>query len=413
MSASHYYPIPTKPISLDDLMRAWPTIRQSAIAKFDDCALSAYFDLTWSQGWNGNQAAMGIMFHRFAAACLREMVAMDSDYIETSVALAILEETLEQRNIDDEERLRIPLRDVPTIRWVAMKFAKDNTFTIRNVVDVEHRLSADIEYRDDEGEIRARTLTGQLDALVAHPQRDDEVIVLDWKSGWGLPPKRPQDADDPGISYHGYFQQRFYAWLVFMTAPSINAITLREFYVRRGEARPARVERSELPKIVHELSTLVREFDLALASGRPTRLKFPDVGLWGPSPGKHCSFCLAPHRCPIERDVRENIAISTPQEAKRAVAELEVAEAVRSSRREALRPYIEQHGPVASLWAKGRRVLGFRTPRSGKSKSPQLTFFTPEGADRPPERVPEDAALEDALRRSAAAAKEADAKDGK
>jgi len=402
----HYYPVPGKPVDLDEVARLWPTVRQSILAKFDDCALSAYFDLAWSKGWNGNQAASGIMFHRVAAECLRSMVANDSDFIETGVALAILEDCLEQKNVAPSERLKIPLREVPNLRWITAKFAKDNQFTIRNVVDVEHRLTASLEYADEEGTVRKRDLTGQLDVLVAHPERDDEAINIDWKSGWGLPPARHEDSRDPGVSYHGYFQQRFYGWLVFKNYPSINAVTLREFYVRRGEVRAARIERTEVDRIEKDLAVLVMGLDNALASGRPTKLKFPDVAPWNPSPGKHCSFCLAPHRCPIERDVRESVGIATPNEARKAVAELEVAEAVRGQRREALRPYIEQHGPQTSKHSKGRRVLGLKTPKTGGK--PSLRFFTPEGADRPPERQPEDQNLEDALRRSAEAAKAAE-----
>ena len=46
------------------------------------------------------------------------------------------------------------------------------------------------------------------------------------------------------ISYEGYFQQRFYGWLVLKCYPQVQAVTLREFYARRTEARSATLTRS-------------------------------------------------------------------------------------------------------------------------------------------------------------------------
>lgn len=396
-------PVPEKPLDLDGVLERWPTVRQSLLSKFDDCALSCYFELKYRTGsWSTLDAMSGTIMHRFCAECLREMREMDSEYIEVGIALSILEDVLEQRDVPPEDRVRIPLRHVPTLRWMASKFARDNHFSIRHVVDIEHRLEAKLEYRDDDGELRTRALTGQLDALIADPDTPEEAIIIDWKTGWGLPPRRHQDAEDPGLSYHGFFQQRFYGWLVMKNYPHIRAVTLREFYTRRSQARPARIERSSLPQIEQELGFLVLELDRALKHGKPKKLDFEHVGPWKPSPGKHCANCLGARNCPIESDAREHYAVTSQSRAEQMVAELEVAEAIRGSHREALRPFVDLHGPQGSKWSKGRRAFGYKTTRSG----PTLTFFTPSGTDRAPSRAEEDKKLEDALRRSAEAAKE-------
>jgi hypothetical protein len=395
--------IPDKPLSLDEVIERWPQVRQSLLAKHDDCALSAYFEMRYTGYWSSLPAASGIIFHRFCAECLKVMKKENTEYIEVGIALAVLEEVLEQRDVEPYDRVRIPLREVSNLRWMAAKFAKDNRFSISKVVDVEHRLAAKLSYVDDEGQVRERILTGQLDALIADPDDEEEAIIIDWKSGWGLPPERSQDADDPGLSYHGYFQQRFYGWLVMMNYPHIKAVTLREFYTRRSKLRPARIKRSQLPAVEEALANAVREFDLCLVSGKPKKLKLPQVAPWMPSPGKHCANCPAAARCPIESDAREKHAVTSKKQAERMVAELEVAESIRKSHREALRPYVDEHGPIGARWAKGRRAFGFKTQKGG---TPVLTFFTPEGTDRAPERAEEDAGLEDALRRSAEAAKE-------
>jgi hypothetical protein len=395
--------IPEKKLSLDEVIERWPRIRQSTLANHDDCALSAYFEMRYTGYWSNLPAASGTIFHRFCAAVLKYMREADAEFIDVGIALGILAEVLEQRDVEPHERVRIPLREVPNLRWMAVKFAKDNRFSIRHVVDVEHRLEAPIEYRDDDGELRTRILTGQLDALIADPAREEEAIIIDWKSGWGLPPRRPENADDPGLSYHGFFQQRFYGWLVMKNYPHIKAVTLREFYTRRTEARPARIERSKLEEVEEDLARAVRELDLALASGPPKKLQLSKVAPWNPAPGKHCAYCVGASQCPIESSARERHSATSQKQAERMVAELEIAESIRGSHREALRQFVDLHGPVGARWSKGRRAFGYKTQKNGK---PILTFFTPEGTDRAPERAEEDAALEEALKASAEAAKE-------
>lgn len=405
MSERLVAPVPNKPMSLDEVIAGLPMVRHSLMAKFDDCPLSCYFELKLAQGWSTHPQARGTIFHRFAAEALREMKRQDSKGIPKGVALAILEEVLEQRDVHPTERVRVPLREIPLLRMAASKFAKDNEFTIRNIVDVEKRLTAPLSYVDDEGTIRERMLTGQLDVLVADRENDKGAIVIDWKDTWGLPPERKaddRDAAEAGLSYHGFFQQRFYGWLVMKTYRDIDKVTLREFYPRRSKARPAAIYRKDLERVEKELSNIVLELDRCLASGKPKKLEFPDVAPWNPQPGKHCFYCVAGHRCPIEVDAREAITVRTPDEARDAVARLQVAEAVRKSHRGALRPYVDEHGPQEAKDSKGRLVFGLRTNKSGE---PELRFFVPEDADRAPARQPEDKNLEDAMKRSIERAK--------
>lgn len=393
--------LPDKPLSLDEVIERYPQIRQSWLAAFDDCALSSYFDLRYGTGhWSTVPAAMGIIFHRVASDCLKEMRSMDSETVPVGVALAILEEALEQRGVPPEERIRIPLREIRNLRWIVAKFARDNSFSVRHIVDIEKRLEASVSYTDDEGQVRERLLTGKLDALVADPKDPEGAVIVDFKSGWGLPPKRREQ--DDGVSYEGLFQLHFYGWLVLRNYPSVERVRLREFYVRRTQARTATLEREDLKLIEKGLADIVLELDRCLASGKPKRLRFPDVAPWNPSPGRHCANCVAAHRCPIETDARARYAITGPKEAARAVAELQVADAVRDGHREGLRPYVEMHGPQPVKWSKGRSVFGLRTQSDGR---PVLTFFTPEGADRAPQREQEDVALEAKLRQVAEEAK--------
>lgn len=373
--------VPDGPVDIEEVLRRFPTVRQSVLSSFDDCELSAYFRLRYERGWSTHPQARGQLFHRFAAECLRTMRREDAESIPIGAALAILEETCYQRNVAPEDIVRVPLRELPMLEMAARKFAGDNSFTVRNILDVERRLSADLVYEGEDGRPVTRTLTGQLDALIARPP--DEAVVLDWKDTWALPPEREEDADDPGVSYHGYFQQQFYAWLVMMSFPAVQAVVLREFYVRRTKARPARVTRQELPRIEQRLRYLIASFDRAVAAGAPPRPLHLDTleahGAWKPSPGKHCFWCVKAHRCPIDDDYKDG-GIRTPADAQRLAAVRTQAKAVHKRMDELLRPWVELHGPVPLKRAKGRLVLGFRRVKGGW----RWSEFTPEGADRPP-----------------------------
>lgn len=397
--------VPITPTTVEDVIERFPTIRQSLASVFDDCELGALFQMRYSNGWSTTPLARGTLFHRFAAECLRVMREQDTEQIPGGVAQEILEEVCLQRGVPPRDRVRMPLREMPMLEMAAWKFAKDNTFSVRNIMDIERRLEATLVVPHFEtGELYERRLTGALDALIARPP--DEAVILDWKTGWGLPPERDEDADNPGVSYHGYFQQWWYAFLVLRNFPAVQAVTLREFYVYRTKARPARVTRQDLPKIEQRLRYLISAMDRALASGQPANLRLQTLdehGSWKPSPGKHCHWCPASTRCPIEEMVRGDGGIETPADAERWAAVRTVAKAAHKRADGVLQPYADLHGPIPIRDAKGRRVLGYRPIKGGKVRWDE---YTPEGVDRPPEEVAQNVErLADAMRQSVADAK--------
>jgi len=375
--------VPAQPVPLDEVIRRFPNIRQSLLADFDDCALSALFRMRYENGWSTHPQARGTLFHRFAAECLRQMREHDYESIPVAVALSILEETLYQRNVPPEEIVRCPVRELPDLYMAAVKFARDNSFTIRRVIDIERRIEAPLTYEGDDGRPVTRVLSGALDALIG--SGPEEATVLDWKTTWALPPKRDEDAQDPGVSYHGYFQQRFYAWLVMSAYPTVMAVTLREFYVYRSQPRAARVTRQDLPRIEQELRFLVSQFDRAVASGLPPKMTLDALerhGSWKPSPGAHCHWCVKAKRCPIDDDYT-NGGLNTPEDAEKLAAVRTQAVAIKERCDKVLKPYVDLHGPVPVKRAKGRLVIGFRKIKGGL----RWETFTPETGDRPTTEV--------------------------
>lgn len=406
--------IPAEPLKLDDVIARWPTIRQSIGSDYDDCPLSAYFTMKYGNGWSTSPQASGTIFHRTAAEILRTMQAQHSTTIPRREAIEILIEQCHQRNVAAEDIVRVPLRQMPELRMAVDKFAKDNTFSIHKIIDIEKKLEAPLSYPTPNGLV-TRTLTGTLDVLLYDPP--DGALVIDWKSAWGLPPE-PRDSevqgyDDEelkGLSFHGYFQQRWYGWLVMRCYRNINRVTLREFYVRKTKVRKATLHRHQMPDVEQELGILIAQFDQALGQGAPDLragadglVNMEQLGWWRPQPGRHCGFCLKPTACPIPEEVRvaSGGAITSPEQAAAWSARLQIAERIRNMARTGLKGYVETSGlPVPVKWAKGRLVIGWYQTKRGR----RFGFFTPDESDRGG-HADIDAQLAEAMRESTARAK--------
>jgi hypothetical protein len=270
------------------------------------------------------------------------------------------------------------------------KWVKDNHFTVRNIVDVERTLTATLDVPHWEtGEVYQRVLEGTPDAVIA--AEDNTAIVLDWKHTWMLPPERDEDEDEPGLSYHGFFQQQWYGWLILKMYPGIQRVILREFYVRRTKRRQAAINRSDMHVIERRLRALISNMDRALQVGQPANYHLETLealGSWKPSPGKHCHYCAASIYCPIEEAYRGDGGIETPEDAARWAARRTVAKSIHKRADQVLQPFAELHGPIKIKSAKGARVLGYRRIKGGKTRWEEYTPVA--GEDLPSTAVNEE-----------------------
>jgi hypothetical protein len=357
-------------------MERFPVLRQSTLSAFDNCGLSAAFDIEFRHGWNMAHQGRGTMFHRVAAESLRQMFRMKEDTIPVDVALEILADVLRQDEadricpkcgnlkikpgVDNRGRrtctkghkfatqlVNLPVDQIRDLYWVVIKWAHESAFDIELLVDVEQRLEGELRYPNRNGGWVPRRLSGQIDALLVD-QTATHAVVIDWKDMWALPAQHPESDDE--VSFKGYFQQRFYAWLIFKNYPSVQRVTLRERYVRYSESREATVSRVMEEEIERELAQLAERFDRAFDRKPATVV---------PTPGKHCSFCLMPTRCTIPQVARGEGRVTTEKEAVALAWQITVAEEINKDARKAAAAWAEIHGPIPTTDAKGPRVLGY------------------------------------------------------
>jgi hypothetical protein len=409
----------------------YPRVRQSMLSQFDRCALSTGMGMEYEEGWSSHPQARGQLMHVAFAKCLTDMYdrwrekqeggydhdqdAIPDGTIPEDVATAILMEVLRQADVEPRDVVTVPMDQVKDMAWVIRKWAREARFAIEDLVDVEQRLQTKIAYPGEHGAAIERYLTGALDALFIQGAEADHAVVIDWKDTWGIP--GPTE-----VSFEGYFQQRFYAMLVFDNYPSVQACTLREVYPRfspgdDGEenARTATVFRSDLPIIREEMGALVERLDRAIEHGKLPwtteakklkaqmnahrrealkayeakdmeraneemekarefrRLHQNLVTPWAPSPGQHCGFCPRPTACPIFPTARGAGRITDQETAERVAAETIVAEAASKKGKASLKEWADKNGDVPVKDAKGLRVWGHKQiTRTTKPDAPAV-----------------------------------------
>jgi hypothetical protein len=363
--------------TLDEVLEVYSHLRQSLLANYDNCALMTRFSLE-AVGYNNAAQARGIVWHLFARRFLETLARTGEAGMSVSEALEILYEASAQREVPDDEVVVLSARERRLLRIAVMKFATENQrFDMRRLMGAERRLYTTVEYPRPGGGTVTRSVTGQPDALLSDPP--DGAVVLDWKM-WLSPPPRYKGKltrdHAAGVSYMGYFQQRIYGLLVMRRYPSVQRVTLREFYPLAGESRTATVYPEDLEHVERELANLCELLDRSIAGGSGS-------AMWRPSPGLHCNYCPRPASCPIAPEERAvEGGITTAAEAARSAADYVVASRVRKALGEALKDWVRQHGPVPVKDSRGRHEVRFKTQSDG---SRVFGVHVPERSDRGPE----------------------------
>lgn len=331
-------------------LEEFPVLRQSTLATFDECGLASLFDRRYRKTWSDAASGRGIIWHRWAAKAMREMADQSTpthivDRLEVDVGLAILLETLRQADVPMDEVVNIPMREIHDLTWMVKKFCYETRWNIAGLVDVEQRLDWTVRYPNPYGGWVDRQISGQLDVLFAEGINLERGIVIDYKTGWWLPPVSE-------ISESGFFQQKCYGLLGMRNHLPLTSMTLREFYPRYSQPREATLYRDQLDEIEADISALVERFDRSVQE---------DV--WHPSPGKHCGYCPRPTACPIFPTAKRSGRIRTEEEAELVAAQILVNDAANKQNKEALKAWTGVHGSVPVRDAKGPRVYGHQPQR--------------------------------------------------
>jgi hypothetical protein len=366
----------------------FPVLRQSLLAVFSDCQLQAGFELRYSiprpgsqilhtSGYTTHRQAAGRLIHSTIGRALRHMIEERMERVAPETIIGFWEDELRQAEVATAETFALPAHEDELARRTLRKWARDNLFTIREIYGIEVRLTAPIHYPDGAGGLVERILTGQLDLLLIDPS-GAHATVPDWKDTWKLPPKKgaeddddfeaEEDDNDDTLSLEGYFQQRFYALLIFLAPEfrAVQSVTLREAYVRRSRTREATIWRHQLPALITYFSARAELFDRCYEAAIVTRRHrlrrrvLATPAQWGePSPGAHCSYCPGAMDCPVPVEAREGGMIRSPAEAETIAGIMLRAQRVLKMGEASLRTWTDREGPTRVRDAKREHFYGY------------------------------------------------------
>lgn len=357
-------------------------LRQSYIARFDNCSYSLLLDLQYPRAQRGNMAARGALFHRWVAKALAQMRAEGWTSYPVEMGLELLLQVLAQRDVPDDDVVHLPMRELRWLRVLVTRWCEGGEFNAARIIAIEEPLYMKLKVPDGQGGTYERVIKGTPDVLVADPPNG--VIIPDWKSGWASPSREVERAgggyEDPGgrgekdqrLSDQGYAQQVIYGALVLANLPAIDRVTLREAYIMYGEYREATVHRWEMERITDVVAAIVAQIDSAIAGGSTSER-------WIPTAGTHCGICPSPRHCPIKD--WEGIP-ETEEEAKLLAREWIVAGEVRKDRLPLVKGWVEAHGPIEIDHGKGRREVGWVANSTGNGR--RFALYEPEDAPASP-----------------------------
>jgi hypothetical protein len=434
MARSRPLPVRTR----DEVLAAFPTLRQSLLASFDDCRLKTRWNIEGVE-FDSPAQARGQLFHKVAAEILRTLWRTGNTSMPTEEAMAVLYEVIAQRDVPDRDVVWLPAKERRILRRCVIALVHDygtdrpREFEMTRLIAVEGTsveggdpLRIPLEYPASEpcancatlradgvgpehrcpycngsgwvqtGGMVERIATGRPDAVLAVPP--DGLEILDWKTDRQPPPKGEENDehrdDAEHVSYQGYFQQRTYGVGALRRWPHVKWVRLREFYVLAGEARWATIHREHMEHIERELAAEVELLDRALMGGHRSEL-------WAPTPGHHCRYCPRPAQCPIPRRERGEGAIGSSREvAAQYGAEAVVAQTIYKEHVKALKPHVNEFGPVDVRHAKGRLQWRWKVGSTGKRT---FGLHVPEASDRGPEDARLAAIMDEAKERRTAA----------
>ncbi len=174
---------------------------------------------------------------------------------------------------------------------------------------------------DGEQEIQ---VVGRLD-LVYLDEKTDEIVGRDWKTGWATSPD----------SYE--LQMLICGWLLKHRYGEERPLAFEFDFPRMGYVSPRhRFTAFDFIKAEDRMRSIIRRI---LAS--EARKEWPE------SPGDHCAFCPVAVKCATRRGLVDSAQdIADEETAKLAVLDCAVLEAALKRRKEALKRWTNEHGPI-------------------------------------------------------------------
>jgi len=258
----------------------------------------------------GDALAFGSLFHKIIATysqhCLDQGVATD---VTALPGIA--------RQCFYNEPCGLSSDRFPEVLALAEQVAGSHTVDPATCVGIEEWVQAWLDNRK-------YLLRGIIDRLDIQANR---AVITDYKTDWQLRTQADVEAD---------FQLAVYAWLVSLEYPQVDTFTVRLDFVRHGVVRETTLDAGRVAQVEGQVLGLINQVEHALARGKFT-----------PRPGHFCAWCGYSNQCPAAKTIPADVGmIMSDEDARKVAGELAVLERQVAVRKEALKQWCNQNGPV-------------------------------------------------------------------
>jgi putative RecB family exonuclease len=205
----------------------------------------------------------------------------------------------------------------PEVLALAQQWADTHTVPLATLVGIEEWMEAWLANRK-------YLFRGIIDRLEID---GTTAIITDWKTDWQLRSQAEVERD---------FQLAVYAWLVSREYPQVDRFVVKLDFVRYNVVRQAELDMGRVAQVEGQILGLIGQVEQAIKSG-----KFP------PKPGHYCAWCGYSQQCPAAKNIPDDVRpITSAEDARRVAEELAVLERQIAVRKEALKAWCNQNGPV-------------------------------------------------------------------
>lgn len=277
-------------------------LRRSALESFACCPLK--FKAIYRDGLTELQdaARRGQTFHLAVERYIQALRA-SGDKSDPDLAREALDQALVEQPLPPKE-----WQDVEQLWW---RFVE--------AFELDHNAFVALEAK----QVARLGLTWTPDLV--YTDGPDVLKLIDFKTHWAIWTEA-QAAEK--------FQARFYLAQARQAFPGFIAYTIEFHFVRWGVVVPVTLSAAALDDVDTQVDTMLAGIQRA-----------ERANLWTPTPGAHCRGCVV--ACPVADEAgRQPLRVTTNEEAEAAAGELLVLEQAVSARRDALRAYTSEHGPV-------------------------------------------------------------------
>ncbi|MGH2715548.1 MAG: PD-(D/E)XK nuclease family protein, partial [Thermoleophilaceae bacterium] len=217
----------------------------------------------------------------------------------------------------------LPIRVLDEVLRICTNYAGSHILDFENLIGVEVWLPRRGE--DADLVLAGRRVVGKVDELYLLEQ-GRLARIRDAKTNWYV--WGEQEAREK-------LQARVYPVLVAHAFPDVEEVEVTFDFVRHGIDRTVRLSRGEIEEEVEKLAALIQQ--MQRSGPRPA------------TPGARCAYCAYTARCPVFTALRRDLTTFTPssgEEARKIAAELTVLEATTKQRKDALRIWTDEQGPI-------------------------------------------------------------------